>query len=84
MGNTCCQECTEYIHNEKYIEKQNTNNIELCGYPFCNVFIKNLPNKSLLVEFNGIVYCSSRCRVLHKQSGYIGIGWNMYGDELHI
>ena len=76
MGNQCCVECIEYIYNEKPVTKKSIKDLSVCGYPFCTTNIVKLKDDSLLVEFNGVIYCSSECRKMHKHTGYICKGWN--------
>ena len=82
MGNNCCSECNDYIFSESYVIKEKTPNLNVCGYPFCCINIKKLKNDSLLVKFNGTIYCSKECWQLHKKSGYIGYGWDKNNEIL--
>lgn len=75
MGNQICVECLDCLHEEKILEKKDTD-IKFCLYPFCNLDLSILDDKSLFVEFNDSVYCSSMCRLKHKRVSYIGKYWN--------
>lgn len=77
MGNKICLECMDCYYKEIPIAKIDANDIIFCGYPFCNTDIMKLKNIDLLIEFNGIVYCSSECRKNHKKIDYIGRNWNI-------
>ena len=80
MGNQVSNLCIECCNSEQTIDKSNIDQLIACGYPFCkNDIRKN--NTSTVTLFNNIIYCSSDCRILHKQLDYIGLGFNKYSGS---